>query len=80
MKKQPPDVFYKKDVLKNFANFTGKKLCRGLFFNKVAGLSCLLNWTVSVEAMEDMIHCKKLYRQFFLKSVSFKMNYFAEQL
>ena len=28
----------KKCVLKNFANFTGKHLCQGLFFNKVAGL------------------------------------------
>ena len=26
-KKQPPDVFYKKGVLKNFANFTEKRLC-----------------------------------------------------
>ena len=26
------------DVLKNFANFTGKHLCQSLFFNKVAGL------------------------------------------
>ena len=25
-------------VLKNFAKFTGKHLCRSLFFNKVAGL------------------------------------------
>ena len=25
-------------VLKNFAKFTGKHLCQGLFFNKVAGL------------------------------------------
>ena len=28
----------KKDVLKNFANFTGKHLCQSPFFNKVAGL------------------------------------------
>ena len=28
----------KKGVLKNFAKFTGKCLCQGLFFNKVAGL------------------------------------------
>ena len=28
----------KKAVLKNFAKFTGKHLCRSLFFNKVAGL------------------------------------------
>ena len=27
-----------KDVLRNFAKFTGKHLCQRLFFNKVAGL------------------------------------------
>ena len=36
--KQPPDVFCKKGVLKNFADFTGKHLCQRLFFNKVGGL------------------------------------------
>ena len=36
--KQPREVFFKKGVLKNFANFTGKHLCWSLFFNKVAGL------------------------------------------
>ena len=35
---QPPDLFYKKSVVKNFAKFTGKHLCQSLFFNKVAGL------------------------------------------
>ena len=30
--------FVKKDVLRNFAKFTGKYLCQSLFFNKVAGL------------------------------------------
>ena len=33
-----PEVFYKKGVLRNFAKLTGKHLCQGLFFNKVAGL------------------------------------------
>ena len=28
-----------KRVLKNFATYTGKHLCRSLFFNKVAGLN-----------------------------------------
>ena len=28
----------KKDVLRNFAKFTGKYLCQSLFFNKVTGL------------------------------------------
>ena len=38
IKKQPPEVFWKKGVLKNFTKFTGKNLCQNLFFNKVAGL------------------------------------------
>ena len=32
----PPDVFYKKVVVKIFAKFTGIRRCRSLFFNKVA--------------------------------------------
>ena len=32
--KQPPKVFCKKDVLRNFAKFTGKHLCQRLIFNK----------------------------------------------
>ena len=35
--KQPPEVFYKKAVLKNFAKFIGKHLLQILSFNKVAG-------------------------------------------
>ena len=35
-KKQPPEVFNKKGVLRNFAKFTGKHLCQSLFFIKVA--------------------------------------------
>ena len=38
LKKQPPEVFCKKDFLKNFTKFTGKRLCQSLFFNKIAGL------------------------------------------
>ena len=37
-KKQPPELFYKKCVLENFANFKGKRLCQSFFLNKVAGL------------------------------------------
>ena len=32
---QPPEVFCKTGVLRNFANFTGKHLCQRLFFKKV---------------------------------------------
>ena len=38
VQKQPPDVFFKKTVLKSFANFTEKNLCWSLFYNKVTGL------------------------------------------
>ena len=34
---QLPGVFCEKGVLTNFAKFTGKNLCQGLFFNKAAG-------------------------------------------
>ena len=39
-KKQPPEVFYKKAVLKNFSTFAGKHLCYRVSFliNIVAGL------------------------------------------
>ena len=39
VQKQPPEVFYKKCVLKSFAKFTGKHLRQSLCFNKVAGLT-----------------------------------------
>ena len=32
-----PDVLCQKGVLRHFTKFTGKHLCQGLFFNKVAG-------------------------------------------
>ena len=34
IEKQPPKVFYKKGVLRNFAKFTGKQLCQSLFIKK----------------------------------------------
>ena len=37
VQRQPPEVFYKKGVLRNFAKFTGKHLCQSLFFNKIVG-------------------------------------------
>ena len=35
-----PEVFCNKRVLRNVTNFTGKHLCKSLFFNKVSGLTC----------------------------------------
>ena len=38
----PPEVFCNNGVLRNFAKFTGKRLCKSLFFNKDAGLRPLI--------------------------------------
>ena len=40
-----PEVFCKKGVPRNFAEFTGKRLCQNLFFSKVA--ATLLMFTVN---------------------------------
>ena len=34
LQKQPPEVFYKKGVLKYFTKFTGKHLCQSFFFKR----------------------------------------------
>ena len=36
--KQPPEVYHKESVLRNFTKFIGKHLCNNLFFNKVLAL------------------------------------------
>ena len=42
LQKQPPQVFYKKAVLKNFALFTGKNLCWSLILLKTFRPTILL--------------------------------------
>ena len=39
LQKQPPEVLFRKTVLKSFAKFTRKHLLQSLFFNKVVGLT-----------------------------------------
>ena len=38
LQKNPPDVFFRKALLKNAAIFTGKHLCRSFLLIKFAGL------------------------------------------
>ena len=47
VKSSRPEVFCKKDVLRNFTKFTRKPLCRSLFFNKVAGLRLIKRQTLA---------------------------------
>ena len=61
IQKQPPEVFCKKCVLKNFAKFTGKH--QSLFFNKVAGLKTPLTKVLSCEFCE-------IFKNTFLRNTS----------
>ena len=67
MQKQPPEVFYKKIVLKKFTIFKKKYLCWSLFSNNVAGLkpATLLK--------------KKFQHRYFPVNI-FKKTYFEENL
>ena len=49
--KQPPEVFCKKRVLKNFTKFTGKHLCQSLFLIK-------LKTFLKKEALTQVFSCK----------------------
>ena len=53
--KQSPEVFCKKDVLRNSAKFTGKHLCQSLFFNKIADLACNF---VKKETLAQVFSCE----------------------
>ena len=50
LQKQPPEVFYKKKVLRNFAKFTGKHLCQSRYFNKVD--------FIKIETLAQVISCE----------------------
>ena len=66
------EVFCKKCVLKNFANFTGKQLCQSLFFNKVAGLR--LNNFLKAAHCLGLVKCFKIFQ---FNSNFWKFNYFS---
>ena len=54
-KKQPPEVFYKKSVLRNFTKFTVKHLCQIFFFNKVASSDLHFN---KKETLAQVFSCE----------------------
>ena len=62
-------VFCKKRVLKNFAKFIGKHLCRSLFFNEVAGLS-----------LATLLKKRHWHRCFPVNFVKYLEHFFIEHL
>ena len=70
IQKQPPEVFYKKDVLRNFPKFTGKHLCQSLCFNKVAGRRPTNLLKKEILAQVFPVNFAKLLRTPFLQNTS----------
>ena len=58
---------YIKGVLINFAKFTGKHLCQGLFLNKVAGLRPQACNFIKKEALVPVFSCEfcEIYKNIF---------------
>ena len=56
-----PEVFCKKGVLRNFTKFTGKHLCKSLFFNEVADLrpATLLKKALAQEISREFFEISK---------------------
>ena len=80
-----PEVFCKKDVLRNYAKFTGKHLCQSLFYNKVASLRpAIVHRTPVVAASETFSLCLSLYIYiyiyFLFDYLLFKYIYFSRFL
>ena len=68
--KQPPEVFYKKSVLRNLTKFTGKHLCQSIFFNKIAGLRPVTLLKKRLWHRCFSVNFAKLLRTPFLQSTS----------
>ena len=56
-----PEVFSKRVVLKNFAKFTGKYLCQGLFSNKAAEF-CRISKNTFFSHISKLLHVLRKQR------------------
>ena len=60
------EVFCKKRVLKNFAKFTGKRLCQGLFLTKLHMQAC--NFIKILAQMFSCEFCEIFKNTFFYRT------------
>ena len=70
-----PEVFYKKGVLKNFAKFTGKHLCRNLFLIKLKAFSKISKNIFFTEHLRMAASNARLNNQI----LKLKLKYFRSQ-
>ena len=66
---EPRDVFHKKAILKKFAIWKGKHLCRGLFFIKVAGLRPLTVLKKGLQHRYFLVNVRKFIKIPILKNI-----------
>ena len=66
------ELFCKKGILRNFVKFTGKHLCQGLFFNKVAGTS-LKAWLL-------LLKLNNSFKQYSIRGIIYQMDLFINRL
>ena len=67
VQKQPPEVFFEKDVIKHFANFTRKHLCWSLFFNRVTGQRACSFIKKRLQHRCVLVKLAKFYKQLLIK-------------
>ena len=70
LQKQPPDVLYKKGVLKNSAKFAGNNCVEVSFFNKVAGFRPANSSKKRLQHRFFPVNFAKVFRTFFLQNIS----------
>ena len=71
---QPLEMFCKKDVLWNFAKFTGKHLCQSLFFNKVADPAKFLKTASLTEHLRET--ASKVWKECQINFKFFQTDFF----
>ena len=64
----------KKAILKHFVIFTGKRLCRGLFFNKVAGHQACNFIKKRLQHRYFLANIGKFIRRLILKNISERLH------
>ena len=64
--KQPPEVYYKKGVLKNFAKLTGKHLSQSLF-------------SIKLQAPPTTLLKKRLWHRYHLDQLAVSVNFISQK-
>ena len=76
--KQPPEVFFKKGVLGNFAKFTWKHMCWSFFLNSAVGLRPATLLKRGLLHRCFIVNFAKFLRTLFLQNISGRLLLYGE--